>query len=189
MTVSFTDVRLSEYEKSLLVDMVGKRLDEFIHDKYIATPMTYMSAWLVFQDAVYEVHREVEPHDYFGEVDDVAVVSIRKSNRDGIRSRLVGHALSTDKIARVVKDIKLVEDTQEMINGSDVEHTFSFTAAVIFEFEKTKLMFKFEPWFSEDIGIACGPRVDSGLGSAMEAIPEEDRQWYRASRRIVSLGG
>lgn len=185
--MAFTDTRLSESEKSLLAGMVGRTLEELVHDEYIVNSTTYMSAWLVVDGNVYDVHCEVEPLDYFGDVDDVAVVSVREARRGDVRSHLVGHRLATDRIARTITDVKLVEDTQEMVEGSEVEHTFSFTAAIIFELDGTKLMLEFGPWFSEDIGIKRGPHVDRKLPAAIEAIPEEDRKWYRVSRETVSL--
>ena len=185
--MAFTDVRLSEREKSFLAGMIDKSLDELVHDEHIVNPTTYMSAWLVIQGDVLDVHCEVEPREYFSEVDDVAVSSIREADRYGIRSHLVGHAQTTDRIARPIRDIKVVEDTQEMLEDDKVEHTFSFTAAIIFELEGTKLMFEFGPWFSEDIGIVRGPQAEKKLPAAIEDIPEENRQWYRVSRDIVSL--
>ena len=185
--MAITDVRLSEREKSLLAGMIGKTLDELIRDEYIVNPTTYMSAWLVIQGDVFDVHCEVEPRDYFGEVDDVAVVSVREDGRGGVHSHLVGHGQTTERIARTILDVKVVEDTQEMLEGDDTEHVFSFTAAIIFELEGTKLMFEFGPWFSEDIGIVRGPQADAKLPAAIEDIPEVDRQWYRVSRDIVSL--
>ena len=170
--MAFTDTRLSGSEKSLLAGMVGKTLEELVHDEYTVNHTTYMSAWLAIDGNVYDVHCEVEPLDYFGDVDDVAVVSIRTAERDDVRSHLVGRRLVTDRIARKI---------------TEVEHTFSFTSAIIFELDGTKLMFEFGPWFSEDIGIERGPQADKKLPAAIEAIPEEDRKWYRVSREIVSL--
>ena len=185
--MAFTDTRLSGSEKSLLAGMVGKTLEELVHDEYTVNHTTYMSAWLAIDGNVYDVHCEVEPLDYFGDVDDVAVVSIRTAERDDVRSHLMGRRLVTDRIARKITDVKLIEDTQEMLEGDEVEHTFSFTSAIIFELDGTKLMFEFGPWFSEDIGIERGPQADKKLPAAIEAIPEEDRKWYRVSREIVSL--
>ena len=185
--MAITDTRLSEREKSLLASMIGKTLDELVHDEFVVNPTTYMSAWLVVQGDVFDVHCEVEAREYFGDVDDVAVVSVRETDRDGICSHLVGHPQTTDRIARAIHDIKIVEDTQEMLECSDVEHAYAFTAAIIFELDGTKLMFEFGPWFSEDIGIVRGPQADKKLPAAIEDIPEENRQWYRVSREIVSM--
>lgn len=74
-----------------------------------------------------------------------------------------------------------------MIGAHEVEHSFAFTSAIIFELGGTKLMFEFGPWFSEDIYIERGPYVDKKIPAAIEAIPEEDREWYCARREIVSL--
>lgn len=185
--MTITDIRLAKNEKSLLASMIGKTLDELAHDKYIAKHATYMSAWLVVEGDVYEIHCEVEACDYFGDVDDVAVVSVRSSQKENVCSRLVGHALSTEKIARTIQDIKVVEDTQEMLEGDEAVHELSFTAAIIFELDKTKLMFEFGPWFSEDIGIKRGPRADRMLPAAIENVPQEAREWYRVNRKTISM--
>lgn len=146
-----------------------------------------MSAWLAIDGSVCDVHCEVEPLDYFGEADDVAVVSVRAAQREDVRSHLVGHRIVADRIARKIIDVKLVEDTQEMIGAGGIEHSFAFTSAIIFELDGTKLMFEFGPWFSEDICIKRGPYVDKKIPAAIEAIPEEDREWYCVRREIVSL--
>lgn len=182
-----TDIRLAENEKLLLAGMIGKTLDEFIHDECTVNHTTYMSAWLIVEDDVYEVHCEVEARDYFGDVEDVAVANVLPSQPENIHPRLVGHPLSSDRIARTIQDVKIVEDAQEMIENDRVVHTFSFTAAIIFELEGTKLMLEFGPWFSEDIGIRRGPQADRKLPAAIDSIPKEARKWYRVNRETVSM--
>ena len=38
--MAFTDTRLSESEKSLLASMVGRTLEELVHDEYIVNSTT-----------------------------------------------------------------------------------------------------------------------------------------------------
>lgn len=185
--MGMTDTRLTYDEKSLLAHMVGKTLDELVHDKYIGPHTSYMSVWIVVDGDVFDVHCEVEPRSHFGEVDDVAVVSVRPSGREAMQSHLAGHPLSTERISRIICDIKVVEDTQEMLNGDEVEHAFAFTSAIIFELDGSEVMLAFGPWFSEDIGIERGPHASSKLPAAIDDISEEDRQWYRVNRQASSI--
>lgn len=56
--MAVTDARLTHAEKTLLAGMIGKSLDELVHDNYVINPSSYMSVWLVVDGSVYELHRD-----------------------------------------------------------------------------------------------------------------------------------
>lgn len=182
-----TDTRLSSEEKALLASMIGKSLDELVHDNYVINPSSYMSVWVVVDGAVYELHRETEVIDRFGSKDDVAVTRLRRSERESMRTHIVGRKLVTEKIGRLIEDIKVVEDTQIMTKDMDAGGTFIFTSAVIFELEGTEIVLEPDTWFSEDIFIERGPGASKRLPDAIEDIAKPARKYTVATRRVISL--
>lgn len=178
---------MSSEEKALLASMIGKSLDELVHDNYVINPSSYMSVWVVVDGAVYELHRETEVIDRFGSKDDVAVTRLRQSRRESMRTHIVGRKLVTEKIGRLIEDIKVVEDTQIMTKDMDAGGTFIFTSAVIFELEGTEIVLEPDTWFSEDIFIERGPGASKRLPDAIEDIAKPARKYMVATRRVISL--
>lgn len=185
--MAVTDARLTDAEKSILAGMIGKTLDEFIHDEYMANPSTYMSAWLVVDGDVCEIHRETMPLDHFGEKDDVAVTGIRAAKRDDIRSNVVGHKLATERIGRLIEDVRIVEDCQVLNKSDAVAGTHIFTSAIVFALEGTELVIEPDTWFSEEMFVDRGPGASKRLPDAIEDVPKGDRRYATVTREEVSL--
>lgn len=185
--MAVTDARLTHAEKTLLAGMIGKSLDELVHDNYVINPSSYMSVWLVVDGSVYELHRETEVINRFGDKDDVAVTRLRQSRRESMRTHIVGRKLVTDMIGRLIEDIKVVEDTQTITKDVDVGGTFIFTSAVIFELGGTEIVLEPDTWFSEDIFIERGPGASKRLPDAIEDVAKPVRTYTTVTREIVSL--
>lgn len=171
----------------MFAGMIGKSLDELIHDNHVINPSSYMSVWIVVDGAVYELHREIEIVERFGGKDDVAVTSLQQSERENIRTHIAGRKLVTEKIGRLIEDIKVVEDTQVMARDTGEGGTFIFTAAIVFEFDGTELVLEPDTWFSEDIFIERGPGASRKLPEAVEDIAKPARKYTVATREVVSL--
>lgn len=189
MTMAATDTRLADGEKALLASMVDKKLEFLIHDEYLINPSSYMSIWLVVDGEVFEVHREIEALNHFGSIDDVAVTSVRPAKRSDVRSRIAGRKLVSDKVERVVLDVKIVEDCQQMNKSEQVAGTYHFTSAIIFELEGTELVLEPDTWFSEDLFISRGPDASKKLPNAIEDVSEGDRVYTEVTRKITSMRG
>lgn len=187
--MEMTDTRLSADEKEMLSLMVGESLDSYSVDEPLVNQVTFMSAWLQVAGSTYEVRNSVEPLAFFGALEDVAVLSVRKSVSDEVHSRLPGHSLINRFIGRTIQDILVYEDTQSCAkNGTDI-YAYSFTAAIAFILDGSELVFEKPVWFSEDIKVLRGPG-SSGKIYMPETMLEESETsecTYRAGREVLHL--
>lgn len=182
-----TDARLTNDAKSLLAGMIGKTLEVFAHDEYVVNPSTYMSAWLIVDGGVFEVHREIEVLDHFGAMEDVAVTSVRPASLDEMKSRIPGRKLVNENIGRIIEDVKVVEDRQRLVKNDGVSGAHIFTAAIVFELSGTELVLEPDTWFSEDIFIDRGPGASKRLPDAIDDVPKGDRRYAEVSREVTRL--
>lgn len=182
-----TDTRLTDNAKSILASMIGKTLEAFAHDEYVVNPSTYMSAWLVVDGSVFEIHRETEVLDHFGAKEDVAVTNVRPASHDDMAARIPGRKLVREDVGRVIEDVKVIEDCQRLAKSDSVSGTYIFTAAIVFELAGTELVLESDTWFSEDIYVSRGPGASKRIPSAIDDIPKGDRKYTEVSREVASM--
>lgn len=187
--MKFTNASLPKSQKELLKTLINQTIIEFVHDEYedSSNPYSYMTVWFITCDNIFEIHYESQPLNYFGEIDDVAVVSIKKVEREEVKSSLVGHKLVHDTINKQLINIALVEDTQIFVENGVNKQAYTFVSALIFDFKTTKLMLTFDGGFSEMIDIYRGPHAEKYLPAPIDDIPEEERARFQATREIYNL--
>lgn len=181
-----TNLEFSAEEVALLDSMVGKNFDSYVCDEFLFTPSSYQVVYLTIDDCLYALENKLRVIDYYGAPEDVAVLSL--SPWDGsCESRIMGRKTITTPINQVIKNIKLVTDTETMsINDVDVQ-SISKTKAVIFELSERQVVFEKDIWFSEEINIYRGTDVQGKIGSPDEDIESESPAKFRAERKITNL--
>lgn len=85
-----TDTRMSAEEISILARMVGKRFEKYRCDEFIFSPAVYQIVGLYVDGGTFALLNETQELDYFGSVDDVAVIGVKEVAPDEIRSHVVG---------------------------------------------------------------------------------------------------
>lgn len=184
-----TDTRLSESEKALLTGMIGKTLEAYRCDDRtfggVTSSFGIVGIWVGGE--VYAVANEVEGRMHFGELDDVAALSIAKASADDLASPLVGQKQVDVHVGKTIEDVCLYEDTQTQLDGGVAVCDYRFTSAIVFRFAHSQLVLGSSGWMSEDIEITRGPHAEGGIVAADEFVPEDDRNRRKASRVTVSL--
>ena len=186
------DTRMSIGEKELLASLIGKPFESYCHDAEIM-PGTDEFAWgiigLRIGGVTYVLTDDREPHNVHGDEDDIPVIHFAEAASGEITSRLVGIKQKDWPVGKVIEDIRIHEDTQvKQADGEDA-FEYDFTAAVVFQFASTQLVFEGSGWIMESVYVLKGPDAESRIQPAIDDIPESERDVKRAARAVISLKG
>jgi hypothetical protein len=184
-----TDNRLAPKEKELLVSLIGSELESFVSDKYSSVrPMSFGIVGLRAAGRTFALRANVVAGEPFGEPDDVTQISFREEAPDSIRPVGIGTQQVEHPIGRIIKDIKIYEDTLERLEGGTVINRYISTPVVMFALEGTELVFENQGWLDEVIDIHRGPGASSKVRTAESTIEDDDPEEFRVSREVISLG-
>ena len=184
------DTRFNADEKSVLASLIGKTLEKYRHDE-VLDPEHGEDAWgiigLYADGDAYALTNVRELYNVLGDEDDTPVVHLAKVSSDEIRSHLVGVQQKDWVVGETIKDILLYEDTQIMQEDCADAYKYAFTSAIVFQFERSQLVFEPEGWIMEIFLIHKGQHAEEEIQAAIDGIPEGDRDRVRVERKITSL--
>ncbi|MDO4502002.1 MAG: hypothetical protein Q4D06_02360 [Coriobacteriia bacterium] len=183
-----TDARLSSGERSVLASVIGSYLDSYAYDGNEPGRPAYGVVWLRFGEKVVCLLNQARPLEYLGELDDVAVCSVRML-ADGDVGRFCDEWKRMEQpLCGTVRDVLLVEDTLLQDEGGEC-FEFTSTVAVVFVLDNEEVSFYFGSWLSELILVDRGTGVLNRIAPACAVVPPDDRDYIESKRNIVSLRG
>lgn len=182
-----TDTRMSAEEINLLADMVGKTFEKYSCDEFVFSPAVYQIIGLYIGGRIFALLNETQELDYFGGIDDVAVIGVKEVPEDEIRSHIVGGALVEMPVDQTIEDIVVVTDTEFMSKDGEDLYRYDFTAAVAFVLHDRQVVFERDCWFSEDFLIYRGPDAIGKIKTASENTSKSDMLDVRTERSILHL--
>lgn len=106
---------------------------------------------------------ETQELDYFGSIDDVAVVSVKEFTTNEIRSHVVGGGMVETPVDQIIEDVIVITDMEYMSKDGTDLYRYYFTVAIAFVLSDRQIVFERDCWFSEDFLIYR----DQGLSSAL----------------------
>ncbi|MDO4854932.1 MAG: hypothetical protein Q4A43_05965 [Coriobacteriia bacterium] len=181
------DIRLPKSQKTLLKELIGKEFKKFRCDKFHFRPAVYQIIGLFVGDNQYALKNEIQPIDYYGSEEDVAVLSFDQVDEQEISSHVIGGKQVDTPINQQINNIRLVEDTHIMSLGEEDAYRFSYTKAIIFDLKDRQIVLEKDIWFSEDILIYRGLNAESKIAAPEAELEESDVCQFRAERRFESL--
>ena len=185
--MNIVDTKLHAEEKTALASMVGRRLDKYRCDEFHFSPSVYQMVAVYVDGTPYAIENTTEVLDYFGDIDDVAVISIKQASPAEVASHVVGGTLVSTPINQVIQDIRIYEDTQVMSDGEQDLYSYSYTKAIVFVLPDRQLVFEKDVWFSEDIFVYRGPNAEAKIAAPEDDLEESTRHTLHAEREVVSL--
>ena len=102
---------------------------------------------------------ETQELDYFGSIDDVAVVSVKEFTTNEIRSHVVGGGMVKTPVDQIIEDVIVITDTEYMSKDGTDLYRYNFTVAIAFVLSDRQIVFERDCWFSEDFLIYRGPNA------------------------------
>lgn len=182
-----TDTRMSAEEISILAGMVGKRFEKYRCDEFVFSPAVYQIIGLYVDDRTFALLNEMQELDYFGSIDDVAVIGVKAVAPDEIRSHVVGGQMVETPVDQIIEDVIVITDTEYMSkDGADL-YRYDFTAAIVFVLPDRQIVFERDCWFSEDFLVYRGPDAFEKIKTAEENASKSNTLDVRMERRIVHL--
>lgn len=182
-----TDTRMSAEEINILAGMVGKRFEKYRCDEFIFSPAVYQIVGLYVDGRTFTLLNETQELDYFGGVDDVAVIGVKEVSPGEIRSHVVGGEMVETPVGQVIEDIIVITDTEYMSkDGADL-YRYDFTAAIVFVLSDRQIVFERDCWFSEDFLVYRGPDAFDKIKTAEENASKSNTLDVRMERKIEYL--
>lgn len=182
-----TSTRLSAASLETLAGMVGQKFEKYRCDEFKFAPAVYQIVGLFVGGQTYALLNETKELDYFGDIDDVAVMSVKAADKNEIRSHLVDGKQVDTPINQTIQDIIVFTDTEYMSKDGEDLYCYDFTAAIVIVLSDRQVVFERDCWFSEDIVIYRGPDAMGKIRSAEENASSSKTLDVRMEREILHL--
>ena len=113
---------------------------------------------MYIDNKVFALRNELQPIDYFGTTEDVAVFSLSESVDKNIISGLKNVEMRDNVIAKNITSIRIINENQKIYVYSRLEYDIDLTRAIIFTLSTgEEICFEKDSWiFSEEIVINRG---------------------------------
>lgn len=176
---------LTAQEIELLRSMVGKKLVSIQHDKFRYTNTSFEAVAFHLEDASYYLYSLTEVMDFYGDTEEVARWSLQTDKKDFLDAK----DWMTSPIDETIRNIRVVQEHQEVFDGEEQTDDVLVTRGLIFDFSDRELSFEKAAWFSEDIYIQKGQDVISTFTSPSEFEEDDwpDGLTAKCTRSILTL--
>ena len=184
------DTKINTEGKVLLASLIGKTFEKYRCDAPRLEGKVFSIGYIgiVIDGSEYAFSNERAMHNLFGDEDEIPEIHFIKAKLHQTNPFLAtGKNLIDTLVDKVILDIRVYEDTQIMqIDGQDA-YEYSYTPAVVFQFEKSQLVVEGDGWIMETMHIHKGLKAEEKIQAAIDDIEEEDRDHIRVKRTITSL--
>lgn len=141
------------FDKEIFREFIGRTINAFLHDSFAFVNSSSQVVQLNFENDIYYLYSSVEPIDYYGFVDDVAVWEWTTKKYPIIDKK----TFITTPINEKLKEIHLVQENQQLYKNNKQIYDVWVTRGIIFILESGReISFEKAVWFSEDIYINKG---------------------------------
>lgn len=206
-----TDMRLSDEERAILADMVGRRFDRYLYSPSFADEedVAFEVVELHVGGEVYTLSNALQVVNYYGGPEDISVPVIMKCAPGKIAPWYVRQRHVEREISRMIEDVAIYEDEVDRVEGRE-PFGYAFTRALVFRLGSESLVFERGSEFSEDLDVRKGARAERKIASAAEEVTgsgdvvlsvngepyvggldgrnaSERADTYRIERRVVSI--
>lgn len=147
------DIRLKPHEVAKLKQLPGKKLEYIVHERFLNSNLVFFVIKIKVENIdPFYIYSSVETLDYYGALEDVAVMSIV----DEPPFEYDQLELITTPINETIRSIDLVQETQQEFCCGEQEYDNHVTRGIIFNFEDSQLSIEKSIWFSESFIVGRG---------------------------------
>lgn len=151
------DVRFDESVMSMLKSMIGKMFNQFKCDSFDYSPMVYGLVGLYIDNKIYKFDNFIEVQDFYGALEDVAILKIHTAEDGEIQSCGEGILMVETPIMAKITGIRVVDENQRLYVKGEQTYNVWLTRGLIFDLEDGReVSFEKSIWFSEFIHVQRG---------------------------------
>lgn len=168
------DVRFSRLEIKLFENMVGKVMTKYKCDPFYFSTAVFGIVGFVVEDSAFILTNTTRPLDYYGAMEDVAVMNLSRTDEQQIHSMVEDNQMIETPVGKRITGIDIVNEHQKLFQNGVQTYDVQLTRGVIFYFEDaSELSLEKNVWFSEDITICKG----EGLLDRFTPVEEFSDDW------------
>ncbi len=177
------------FDKEILRHMIGSKFVKYKCDKFVYTNSVTGIVGLYIGDVVYSISNLQESVDYFGNNEDIAVMRLRESNPDSIKSVFNETNQIDTPINGTISKISVINDNQMIKKGGALQYDVWLTRALIFEVDGREILFEKDSVpFSEEIIIRRGYDLANAIADGkafLEGWPKDLSPDYKREVIVV----
>ncbi len=163
------DVRFNHEELGLVRDMVGKVLEKYKCDPFEFSTAVYGIVGICTNESAYAFTNKIHVLDYYGAMEDVAVLGIEERSEAEIQSLVSGNTMINMPVNKLIKEVDLVNEHQQVFENNQKTYDVWLTRGIIIRLEDdTEISLEKNVWFSEMI------TVDKGTDLLKKFTPVEE---------------
>lgn len=177
---------------SIFKDTVGRSFKKYKCNDFLSTNSVYQIVGLYIDNKVFALRNELQPTDYFGTNEDIAVFSLSECSDKNIISGLKNVEMHDNVIAKNITSIRIINENKKIYMHSHLEYDIDLTRAIIFTLASgEEICFEKDSWiFSEEIVINRGHNLINEITSPdvfYKRIAEEPNMKGELTRSEIIL--
>ena len=183
-----TDIRFNEKTVALLQAMVGQCFHKLKHDPFIYAESVYQNVGLYIGNKTYLLANELAVMDYYGAMEDVALLRLESCKEDEIKSGLSDTMQIDDIVEAVITEIRIVNENQQLFKNGEQTYDVWLTRGIIFVCGEREIALEKDIWFSEEIAISKGYNTIKQFADPKEFAENwSDENVAKCAREIITL--
>lgn len=183
------DVRFNHTELGLIKEMLGKVLRKYKCDPFEFSTAVYGIVGICTSDSAYAVTNEISVLDYYGAMEDVAVLGIKKSTEEEIQSLIIGNTMISMPVNKIIKEVDIVNEHQQVFENDIKTYDVWLTRGIIIRLEDdTEISLEKNVWFSEMITVDKGMNLLKKFTPVKEFADDWEGDFRgECSREVVTI--
>ena len=139
---------------------IGKKFQKYQCDPFLYTHSVTQNVGVFIGSKVYRLQNKLEPVDYFGEKEDIAVFRFLEADKTDIVSALQGITQVKTFVNETIRKIRIVNEEQRLSQNGELLYQVFLTRGIIFELDSREISFEKDQLpFSEEIYIQRGHQL------------------------------
>lgn len=186
------DIRFDDKTLNDIRELVGQQMQCYKSDAFVYAPSVYGIVGFCIGDKTYSLTNFVEPLDYYGKIEDVAVYRFSQCEPSEIHSYADNEEMIRTSVDEKISAIRIINENQQLFYKGEQTYDVFTVRGIIFQFESGyELSLEKNVWFSEMITIMRGTSLMDKFVSTddftegWEGVSDYEPKCYR---EVVTFG-
>ena len=177
---------------SIFKDTVGMSFKKYKCNDFVFTNSVYQIVGLYIENKIFSLENKLQPHDYFGTTEDIAIFSLNETVDVNVLSGLRDVEMRDNVINKEIANIRIINENKKIYVHSHLEYDIDLTRAIIFTLASgEEICFEKDSWiFSEENVINRGHNLINVIASPndfYERIAEEPNMRGKLTRTEIVI--
>lgn len=178
------DIRFSQTIMENLQHFIGTTFQKYCQRPFVFTNSVTQKLELHIDNSIYELNNYTEPLDYYGALDDVAVLHLEEKEHEC----LIDPTLIDISVNEIIKEIHVIQENQRLFKNGKQIYDVWLTRGIIFVFDTYEISFEKDIWFSEEIYINRGYDLINTFANVNRFCTDWDSEYRpECSREIIII--